>query len=74
MSISGTCRPEAGKCSENFLLLYWIVSMGRYIGLFKSKSYPTSIDEGTTIVITGDMNFIILRVVPSTIPEIRYDG
>ena len=48
--------------------------MGRYIGVFKLKSYPISIDEGTTKVIISGMNFVILRVVPSILPEIRYDG
>ena len=50
--------------------------MGRYIGVMRShpnQEFPASIDEGTTVVIKSGMNFVISRVVPSIIPEIRYD-
>ena len=58
----------------NLLSLYRIVSIGRCIGVFKQKSYPSSIDEGITIVIVSGMNFVILRVVPSILLEILYNG
>ena len=66
--------PNRANALGNLSSLHQIVSMGRYISLFKSKSYSTSINEGTTIEIISGKNFVILRVVLSTIPEIRYDG
>ena len=42
---------------------------------FKPRSYPTGMDEGTTAVIVNGMDFfVILRVVPSILPKIRYGG
>ena len=47
--------------------------MGRYT--IKPRSYPTSVDERAIIAIVGGKRWILfLRVVPSILSEIRYDG
>ena len=50
--------------------------MGQYIGPFEiTGSYPTSVDEGTTVVIIRDWHeCLISRVAPSILTEIRYYG
>ena len=64
MSISGSCLPERSNLLEHFLLLYRIAHMDRYIGVLaitvKPWSYPSGVDEGTTIAIISDMNFVFL--------------
>ena len=61
MSISGSCLPEPGKCLGKPASpdrpdgsVYWLLRT-----LFKPRSYPTSIEEGTTDF------FVIVVVVPS---------
>ena len=52
---------------ENLLSLYRIGHMGRYIGFldtFKPRSCPTSVDEGTTIVIIGGMMNVVFKSCP----------
>ena len=53
--------PNWANALENLLLLYRIDTMIWYIVSTQSKSYPTSIDEGTTIVIISGI-----------LPESRY--
>ena len=40
---------------------------------FRPRSYPTSVDEGTTVVIISGTTFVISKVVSSILPEIRHD-
>ena len=77
MSISGGCPPEPGNCPRKPPIALQIRLNGLiyrpFESTFKPRSYPTSIDEGTTVIIICGMIFVILRVVPSILPEIRYD-
>ena len=53
--------PNWANVLENLLSLYACLPNGSIYWLFeitfKSRSYPTNIDEGTTIVIMSGMNF-----------------
>ena len=51
--------------------------MDRYIGFgdnIKPRSYPTSIDEETTVVIISSMNFCNFKSYPFELSGIQYDG
>ena len=76
MSISGSCLPETVKCPGKPLIALQIGIYLSYAYdftgstiwadisasniTFKPRSYPTSIDEGTTIAIISGMNFVIV--------------
>ena len=61
MSICGSCLPEPGKCPGKHLIALAGLTLGADISAFeitfKPRSYPTSIDEGTTVVIICAMKF-----------------
>ena len=76
MLISGGCLTEACKWPGKPLITLLDQPMGRYISPFEiTRSYPTSVDEGTTVVSISCMIFsFILRVAPSILSETGYDG
>ena len=64
--------PNGGNILENLLSLYHIDPMGRYIGFrdtSKLRSYPTNIDEETTVVIISGMNFCNFKSCPLDTPR-----
>ena len=78
MTIFGSCLPKPGKCPEKPLIALsdrpqWFDISTLEITL-KPRSCPISVDEGTTIVIKNGIIYVVLIVVPSIFPEIRYDG
>ena len=71
MSISGSCLPEPVKYPRKPLIA---LPDRPYGPICKARSYPTSVNERTTVVIISGMNFCNFGVVPSKLSEIRYDG
>ena len=68
MPISNSCLSEQGKCPRNPLIALpdWpnVAIYRLYAITFKPRSYPSSIDEGTTVVIICGMNFCNFELSP----------
>ena len=78
MLISGSCLPKPGECpgTIHMALAGWPYGpiYRRLEIIFRPRRNPTSLNEGTAVVIIGGMIFAILSVVLLILPEIRYGG
>ena len=76
--ISGSCLSELCKCHGKPLIALPDQSCGPIYRLLRNNLnqgvIPPVLMRGTTVVIISGMNFCNLGVVPSKLPEIRYDG
>ena len=73
MPICGSCIPERVKypgkplvalpdrVSKKLIYIYIYIS---FLDTFKPRSYPTTVDEGTTIAIIGGMMNVVFKSCP----------